>query len=52
MKMNYFGTKNNKLNKLQINNLLKYNINFILLGFNYIYSTLKFIILFRLLLIL
>lgn len=40
MKMNYFGTKNNKLNKLQINNLLKYNINFILLGFNYIYIVL------------
>ena len=35
--MNYFETKNNKLNKLQINNLLKYNINFFLLGFNFLY---------------
>ncbi len=38
--MNYFGTKNNKLNKLPTNNLLKYNINFILLGLNLIYIAL------------
>ncbi len=38
--MNYFGTKNNKLNKLKINTLLKYNMNFILLGFNFSYIVL------------
>ena len=38
--MNYFETKNNKLNKLKINNLLKYNMNFILLGFNFLYIVL------------
>ena len=51
--MNYFETKNNKLNKLQINNLLKYNINFFFTKFQFfVYSILKFSILFGLLLVL